>query len=428
MPDHSIEARLLCIAGIAGHAYWVLRDERGNALAELHGLATDRHTGTPIPIGTDARRHALRAWHYPHDADYANANANAIGAPPDRTSYLRDGQPARTAASGDKHEILARWHAALRAMPELNAQDLDYPNYGFKLFGATINSNSAFRTFGELMGVVSPAGCNRASATACCRASASRRCVIASGRCMTGSAPVHRAARPSAETQATTPCRDKSAAFKATQPKTDSWRLPIGAMALRLIWGLPLRRPRHLAQHHVHLFREQFHAHRQLARTHLRGGLAFFGHAAWLCQPCEELDELAQPHQPELALFGQEIARHFKIVRSVLRHRRLSFHEVAVRRHGGREVGRLETAYSRRVYSPCGCCIHRPPDAERRVGCTYEACRHKKPTGLSEVGTAVRGVSRLLGESMLRKLFEVNCQALLAQAPRHWHALTHLAK
>ncbi|WP_426683252.1 hypothetical protein ABFU84_15335 [Xanthomonas translucens pv. undulosa] len=152
MRHHSIEARLLCIAGIAGHAYWVLRDARGNALAELHGLATDRHTGTPIPIGTDARRHGLRVWHYPHDADYAQA----IGAQPDRTSYLRDGQPARTAASGDKHEILARWHAAVRAVPELNAQDLDYPNYGFKLLGATINSNSAFLTFGELMGVPVP--------------------------------------------------------------------------------------------------------------------------------------------------------------------------------------------------------------------------------------------------------------------------------
>ncbi len=44
----------------------------------------------------------------------------------------------------------------MRAVPELNAQDLDYPNYGFKLFGATINSNSAFRTFGELMGVPVP--------------------------------------------------------------------------------------------------------------------------------------------------------------------------------------------------------------------------------------------------------------------------------
>lgn len=149
MPTYSIEARSLSVLGIAGHAFWVLRDELGEALAELHGLATDRQTGRPIPIGTDARRHALRAWHYPHDADYASA----IGARPDRTSYLRDGQPARTAASGDKHEILARWHAAVCAVPELNAQDLDYPNYGFKLLGATINSNSAFRTFGELMGV-----------------------------------------------------------------------------------------------------------------------------------------------------------------------------------------------------------------------------------------------------------------------------------
>lgn len=149
MHGYRIEARLLCIARIAGHAYWVLRDDRGNALAELHGLATDRHTGQAIPIGTDATKHSLRAWHYPHEADYAKV----IGVPPDRTSYLRHGQQTRTAASGDKHEILARWHTAVHAVPELNAQDLDYPDYGFKLLGATINSNSAFRTFGELMGV-----------------------------------------------------------------------------------------------------------------------------------------------------------------------------------------------------------------------------------------------------------------------------------
>nr|WP_318654018.1 hypothetical protein [Xanthomonas translucens] len=53
-------------------------------------------------------------------------------------------------------------------------------------------------------------------------------------------------------------------------------------MALRLIWRLQLRRLRHLAQHHVHMFREQFHAHRQSARTHFRGGLALFVHSAWL--------------------------------------------------------------------------------------------------------------------------------------------------
>ncbi|WP_226980571.1 hypothetical protein [Xanthomonas sp. LMG 12459] len=149
MPSYAIEARSLGVIGIAGHAFWVLRDEHGKAVAELHGLATDRQTGQAIPIGTHATRHSLRAWHHPHDPAYARS----IGEKVDSTSYIRDGQPARTVATGDKHEILERWNTAVRAVQELNAQDRDYPNYGFKVFGETINSNSAYRTFGELMDV-----------------------------------------------------------------------------------------------------------------------------------------------------------------------------------------------------------------------------------------------------------------------------------
>ncbi|WP_440985748.1 XVIPCD domain-containing protein [Xanthomonas sontii] len=149
MPSYAIEARSLGVIGIAGHAFWVLRDEHGKAVAELHGLATDRQTGQAIPIGTDEARHSLRAWHYPHDPAYARS----IGEEVDSTTYIRDDQPARTVATGDKHEILERWNTAVRAVPELNAQDHDYPNYGFKVFGETINSNSAYRTFGELMDV-----------------------------------------------------------------------------------------------------------------------------------------------------------------------------------------------------------------------------------------------------------------------------------
>jgi hypothetical protein len=149
MPDYSIEARSLGVAGVAGHDYWVLRDEHGKALAELHGLATDRQTGEAIPIGTDESKHSLRAWHYPHDAGYASS----IGAKVDSTSYIQEGQPSRTVLTGDKDQILARWNTAVSAVPELNAQDLNYPNYGFKVFGETVNSNSAYRTFGELMDV-----------------------------------------------------------------------------------------------------------------------------------------------------------------------------------------------------------------------------------------------------------------------------------
>lgn len=149
MPDYSIEARSLNVAGVGGHDFWVLRDEHGKALAELHGLATDRETGQAIPIGIDEDRHSLRIWHYPHERDYADS----IGARLDRTSYIQPGQPVRPVLSADKDEVLARWNSAVAAAPELNALDLDYPNYGFRMDGNTVNSNSAYRTLGEVMGV-----------------------------------------------------------------------------------------------------------------------------------------------------------------------------------------------------------------------------------------------------------------------------------
>ena len=62
MPKYTIEARSLNVLGVAGHDFWVLRDEQGKALAELHGLATDRQTGEALTIGTDEARHSLRAW------------------------------------------------------------------------------------------------------------------------------------------------------------------------------------------------------------------------------------------------------------------------------------------------------------------------------------------------------------------------------
>jgi hypothetical protein len=71
-PQYTIEARSLSVAGgRASHNFWVLRDEKGNAVAELHGLATDRKTGKAVPIGTDANQHSLRGWQFIHDGEYA---------------------------------------------------------------------------------------------------------------------------------------------------------------------------------------------------------------------------------------------------------------------------------------------------------------------------------------------------------------------
>lgn len=146
---YSIEARSLSVAGIAGHDFWVLRGPDGRAMAELHGLATDRETGRAIPIGTDAEKHSLRIWHYVHDQGFAAEHDTRTT----RATYIQDGQPHRSVASGDREEIVARWNSAVAAREPLNALDLDYPPYGFKVFGNTVNSNSAYRTLGEIMNV-----------------------------------------------------------------------------------------------------------------------------------------------------------------------------------------------------------------------------------------------------------------------------------
>ena len=149
MPNNSIEVRSLDLAGVSSHNFWVLRDEKGQPLAELHGLATDRESGKYVPIGTDEEKHSLRAWHFPHDADYANS----LGVRKRNDTHIQEGQASMTVLTADKDEVMARWNAAVAAKESLNALDRNYPNYGFEVFQDTVNSNSTYRTFGEIIGV-----------------------------------------------------------------------------------------------------------------------------------------------------------------------------------------------------------------------------------------------------------------------------------
>lgn len=62
--------------------------------------------------------------------------------------------------------------------------------------------------------------------------------------------------------------------------------------------------------------------------------------------------------------------------------------------------------------------LYSPPSRRRhRVGCACKTCRHKKPTGLSEVGTAVWGVSRLRAARLLLKFRRVKVMHDQNQAP-----------
>jgi len=141
-----IEARSYRIALAWCHNFWVLKNASlGTAVAELHGLAYDRATRRILPIGT-TRHHSLRVFVFAHDPDYAET----LGLPVGRTGMFARSRARTVYARADS---LTRWKAAVSAMPALNQLDLDYPPYGFNVLTATVNSNSVYRTLGEIMGV-----------------------------------------------------------------------------------------------------------------------------------------------------------------------------------------------------------------------------------------------------------------------------------
>jgi hypothetical protein len=145
MTTYIIEARSYRL-GIWSHNFWVLRDEMLQCtLAELHGLAMSRVTGRIVPIGTTSE-HGLRAYVFAHEEAYAAKLGIKV-----KSTRMFDESPAHPVYEGE--DGLDRWQAAVAAIPLLNEQDLDYPPWGFNFFGQTVNSNSAYRTFAEIMGI-----------------------------------------------------------------------------------------------------------------------------------------------------------------------------------------------------------------------------------------------------------------------------------
>jgi hypothetical protein len=143
--SYVIEARSFRFAFACSHNFWVLRRGDGHSVAELHGLAFDRTTRTILPIGT-TRDHSLRVFIFPHERDYAMKVGRKI-----TVTHMFEASRSRAVYRG--RDVLARWEAAIAAMPVLEELDLTYPPYGFNVLSPTVNSNSAYRTFGEIMDV-----------------------------------------------------------------------------------------------------------------------------------------------------------------------------------------------------------------------------------------------------------------------------------
>ncbi|MCK5431786.1 MAG: hypothetical protein KAJ03_03530, partial [Gammaproteobacteria bacterium] len=131
---YRIEAHSYDILGAASHNFWVLRGPDGSIIQELHGLAWDEEKDREKTIGTigDELRFV------PPEQRYGDTQTNA-------SSIMYQ---------GTEHDVRGRWDDAVASIKYLNSLHLPYTPLGFiDPVDNVINSNSAFRIFGEIMGV-----------------------------------------------------------------------------------------------------------------------------------------------------------------------------------------------------------------------------------------------------------------------------------
>jgi hypothetical protein len=145
MPEnkYAIEARAYDIVGMAAHDFWVLRDEKGNVLGQLHGLATNADNRIK-PIGTIGDK--LKFYHF-------GSRAILLGLKSVRNlNFIKAGQKSKLVFSGSPDEVLSRWDHAVKALPYLNSLNVPYTPLGIVGL-AHINSNTAYTLLGKLMGI-----------------------------------------------------------------------------------------------------------------------------------------------------------------------------------------------------------------------------------------------------------------------------------
>lgn len=132
--NYKIEARSYDLMSIASHNFWVLRDEKGDVVAQLHGLATDRKDNSIKPIGYFFDRLGFYEF---------KAARNDL-------TFISKTQKFETVYQGDKEDVLARWEKAACQLAKLNERDINYSPFGILGYPIT-NSNSAYHLFAQLM-------------------------------------------------------------------------------------------------------------------------------------------------------------------------------------------------------------------------------------------------------------------------------------
>jgi hypothetical protein len=140
---YSIEARAYNLVGLAAHDFWVFRDEKGNILGQLHGLATN-HENKILPIGKIGDK--LKFYHF-------GAHAIKLGLDPNcDLNYIKSNQKSKLVYSGTPDDVLNRWDNAVKAIPCLNSIEVSYTPFGI-ISLAPVNSNTAYTLLGRIMGI-----------------------------------------------------------------------------------------------------------------------------------------------------------------------------------------------------------------------------------------------------------------------------------
>lgn len=124
------------LLGLAGHNYLVLRDQTGNVVSELHGLATDPTTGEWKYVGNN-KSDKLKVWEF------------------DKKSYYlaEKNFPGIVLDEGHKDDISSIWNKAITCKDQINSRDIFYPPYGVNFRNETENSNSVAYTLSLCMGL-----------------------------------------------------------------------------------------------------------------------------------------------------------------------------------------------------------------------------------------------------------------------------------
>jgi hypothetical protein len=122
--------------GLAGHNYLVLKNQNGDVISELHGLATDTTTGKWKRMGTTGKE-TLKVWEF------------------DKSIYDTEEKnfPGIVISIGDKNLIENTWQNIKNCASQINNENIKYSRFGFNIKGGTNNSNSVAYTLSQCIGI-----------------------------------------------------------------------------------------------------------------------------------------------------------------------------------------------------------------------------------------------------------------------------------